>query len=161
MKVQDLFEGRYEDRWAKEKAAANRARAQAEKQKVELERASKKIASKPPKPKKPTSDEIYQRVENAVNASFADGDPIDHLIPYMERNGLTMEDIDRAVRKHEGLKRGGLYTWLAGMWDDFQADTISDVRSALKSKRKPDLQWEGKFFTIEGDKVEPTENPWK
>ena len=56
---------------------------------------------------------------------FPDGDPIDHLIPWMKRHGVDMDFINAAMKKHHGKD---YYTYLADMWDDHAADHIHDAR---------------------------------
>jgi len=159
VKLSSLLEDRYADRWARELATKNRAKIAKERE--EIEKASAVIEKKPPKPKKPTSSEIYNKVVTVIGNTFPDGDPIDWLIPYMKRTGVTREEIDAAVRKHALIKRGGLYTYLASMWDDFQGDTISDAKAALADKRMRDVDEHSPFYNVIDGKIEPTENPWK
>ena len=53
--------------------------------------------------KKPSTDEVWRKIEDAVANSFPDGDPYDMLWPWLERNGLDNDDVVRAARK-QGYK---------------------------------------------------------
>lgn len=53
--------------------------------------------------KKPSTNEVWRKIENAVANSFPDGDPYDVLWPWLERNGLDNDDVVRAARK-QGYK---------------------------------------------------------
>jgi len=69
---------------------------------------------------------IARKIENLVGQSFPDGDPIDYIIPYLDRLGVpsnkTFEVIDRAIKKH--THRGGYYKWLEDMWNDVADDEL-------------------------------------
>lgn len=151
--VESLQEDRYTDRWAKAKAAENKAALKAIKDQEKVEKLSQQILKRPPKEKKPDSFEIWRKASAAISNSFPDGDPIDHLLSFMNRYNLSMDDIDRAVRKHEKVK-GGFYAWLAGMWDDTQGDQIHDAKNGHIDDNSP-------FYHVEGDKIVPADNPWK
>ena len=73
-------------------------------------------------PKKPSLDTIWQKVEHAVSMQFPDGEPIDILGPWLDRNNLTIDDVNRAAKKH-GYK--SLYHY----WDALASDYESDARS--------------------------------
>lgn len=145
------------DRWAAGVAAENRAKQKVIKDKEKLERAAHSIATRVPRPtakKKPTSPEIWHVVETAISNSFPDGDPIDQLIGYMKKHDLTMDEIDGAVKKHAGVKKG-FYGYLAQMWDDFARDQIGDAKRGHVEHHSP-------FYTVSDDgKIEPEQNPWK
>jgi len=74
------------------------------------------------KSKKPTLDQIWQKVEHAISNYFPDGDPIDFLGPYMEKVGIDWDDITRAAKKNG-------YKDLWDYWDTLASDTEADMRS--------------------------------
>jgi hypothetical protein len=57
---------------------------------------------------------IFTKVQDAVGSMFDGGDPIDQLIPWMKKTGVTMDDIDNAVKKNvgRGKKKYGMNDWL-------------------------------------------------
>jgi len=64
---------------------------------------SQQRKDKPEKPfrmEKPTNDEIWDKVTTVIGNMFPDGDPIDALGPYMEKNELYWDDLNRAARKN-------------------------------------------------------------
>jgi len=74
------------------------------------------------KSKKPTLDQIWQKVEHSISNYFPDGDPIDFLGPYMEKVGIDWDDITRAAKKNG-------YKDLWDYWDTLASDTEADMRS--------------------------------
>ena len=85
----DLSTGEVRRREASRKAAEKGQRA-----------ASKYIKSLD---KKPSTDEVWRKIEDAIANSFPDGDPYDTLWPWLNRNGLDNDDVVRAARK-QGYK---------------------------------------------------------
>ena len=156
MKIKDLFEDRYFNQWAKDKAAENRAR-----NKLNAPpKPPKEPKQKPWKPTKPTDAQVWQKLYTVVGDTFPDGDPIDLIGPYMDRYGLTMKDIDRVVNSYQSIK-GGYYEWLAQMWDDATADAVHDAKQALAKGQDPEQYGRSPFYHVENDKVVPAQNPWK
>lgn len=186
MKVKDILtEDRYQDQWAKEKAAENRAKMK------ELKAAEKAAAARaaPPKapkePKKPKADlgHVWADVQDAIGTSFPDGDPIDHLRAYEDRWGqVDMDLIDKAVkqfagRRGKGKAKYGMYDYLADMWDDTQGDQLYDAKEMLKRKDFQLFNQNNVFYDVDGGpgwkedektwdgwdkvKIEPRRNPWK
>jgi hypothetical protein len=148
MKFKELFEA---DTWAKELAKANREKAKRE---TELKKLNKKIAMKPAlKTPKLSTEEIFKQVETSVGNSFPDGDPIDHLIPWMEKNSVTMDQIDAAVKKHAKPAKS-MYGYLAIMWDDTSSDAMHDAQNGHIDSNSP-------FYRMENDKPVKNPNPWK
>jgi hypothetical protein len=116
-----------------------------------------KDADKKMKAIRSDDDAIFKRVENAIESMFDGVEPIDHLIPWMDRTGVTMDDIDRAVAKHEGRgkKKYGMYDWMADMWEDRCSDQMSDAKHGGADPNS-------EFYTIEKDgKITKSQNPWK
>lgn len=75
------------------------------------------------KPKKPTLDQIWQKVEHAISNYFPDGDPADYLNPYMQKTGITWDDITRAAKKN-GYK--DLWDYWNTLAQDIENDAYSD-----------------------------------
>lgn len=114
-------------------------------------------APKPERPKrqpkpKPDYFKIWMKVSGVVGDCFPDGDPIDELIPYMERTGITMKEINRAVKEHSGSKSYNSY--LRDLWKDTAADQVHDARNGHVDPHSP-------FYTVEANgRIKPTPNPW-
>lgn len=104
----DLASGEVRRREEARKAAAKRQR--------EYERQ----AARADRPKKPTLDQIWQKIEHAISNYFPDGDPTDYLGPYMDRNNLSWDDITRACKKQG-------YTDLWDYWNTLAQDIENDA----------------------------------
>ena len=106
---------------SKDEVAREREERRAEREELAAQRAAEKarVAALP------TAQQAVDAVENAISMGFPDGDPIDHLIPWMKRHGVDMDFINAAMKKHHGKD---YYTYLADMWDDHAADHIHDAR---------------------------------
>lgn len=100
-----------------------RRKEDAKKAAAKREREYAKQAARAAKPKKPTLDQIWQRVEHAISNYFPDGDPTDYLNPYMERNNLTWDDITRAAKKN-GYK--DLWDYWNTLAQDIENDAYAD-----------------------------------
>lgn len=107
----DLASGEVAKREAAKKAAAKR------------EREYQRQAARDARPKKPTLDQIWQKVEHAISNYFPDGDPTDYLGPYMDRNNLTWDDITRAC-KRQGYK--DLWDYWNTLAQDIENDAYGD-----------------------------------
>lgn len=148
----------------KKLARKNRERLKAYTDSVKKEKAefaAKLKAMKPKAPPKISDDEIWARVVSAVTNSFPDGDPIDRIWPFMERNGISMEKVNKLVKKYEGKK--DFYAWLAAMWDDTQADQLHDVKMLVSRNRESEIDTNSVFFQYDPETktAKPNENPWK
>lgn len=144
-KVLDLWRQVYRER----REGAEKAAEELEKQRQDWRRVH------PPRARG-VSQEILQdlanRIEDAVGLSVPDGDPIDRLIPYLDRNfGRSKYDygklLDRATKLIGKYKN---YTdYLAQMWDLYtevaSPDTIDDEISSGEPVRRRDKR----------------ENPWR
>lgn len=106
-----------------------RRREEAQRAKAKREREQAKLDARAAKPKKPSSDEIWRRVEHAISNYFPDGDPTDYLNPYMERNGLNWDDITRAAKKN-GYK--DLWDYWNTLVQDIENDAYYDWMSAKR-----------------------------
>lgn len=113
-----------------------------------------KPPSKPTKPAKLTAFDVWSKVELAISNSFPDCDPIDLLLPWMDRNKIDMSTIDAVVRKHnKGVK--GLYDLLGQIWDDMQGDQLHDASNGHIDDSSP-------FYSVSDDAVViPKSNPWR
>lgn len=114
--------------------------------------------------KKDLDRDFYFRVISAVSSSFPDGDPLDHIQPFMRRNGLDIDDVNRVMKKFEKVSYD---TYLANMWDDYASDAVADAKMELKSGRLPQ---QSSFYKIENtdgqsvtgkEKIVKNSNPWK
>ncbi len=108
-----------------------RRKEDAKKAAAKREREYAKQAARAAKPKKPTLDQIWQRVEHAISNYFPDGDPTDYLNPYMERNNLTWDDITRAA------KRNG-YKDLWDYWNTLSQDIENDAYYDWQAAKRPE-----------------------
>src|SRR5271170_5878604 len=118
MKVSELLEGRG---WAADMARENRERHRKEREAAKAEEKARAAAERERnKPaKKPSLDEIHSKVMNAVSDTFPDGEPLDPIRKWMDRNDIDLNDIDKAFKKFE---KKDFYGYLAVMWDDFADD---------------------------------------
>ena len=119
------------------------------------ERAEAKKAEKEEKEK--LDHKLYNKVIDAISNSFPDGDPMDHFMDWMERNGMDMKDVDRVMKKYEGKS---YYRYLANMWDDYAADTIADAKSRIAAGKKPESS-NFYYFDEKTGKLTKEKNPWK
>ena len=74
---------------------------------------------------KPSLDLIWVKAEEAVGQSIPDGDPMGYLSGWMRRNDVSMDDVDRAAKKH-GYK--SFYTYVADVWEDATRDALHDAQ---------------------------------
>jgi hypothetical protein len=115
--------------------------------------------------KKPTLQDIFDKFEECVGEYFPNGDPIDGMIDWLRKNGLTVGDVDKAIKKHGGAKS---YTeYMAQAWDDFKDDQLHDAEQALKrGQRELEMHINNNslartFVEIKDGKPVATRNPWK
>ena len=98
------------------------------------------------KPKKPTSDQIWQKVEHAISNYFPDGDPTDYLNPYMERNGLNWDDITRAAKKNG-------YKDLWDYWNTLTQDIENDAYGDWLASDGKNVRTRGQFMEDDLDEA--------
>lgn len=155
MKLTDLFEA-YKNQYAA-MAAENRARA---KKQREEERAAEKArkdaakgASKDAKAK--LENHLYAKAMDAVGQSFPDGDPMEMILPWMNRNNLTIKDLDRVFKKHDGVT---FHKYLAVMWDQYAGQAVFDAEHGH-------VDHNSAFYTVkkgeDKTRFERLPNPWK
>jgi hypothetical protein len=94
---------------------------------TEFERDGWKLVKKEAAPKDKINFKLLARkIEEAVQMSFPDSDPLNQLMHYsdqLERNGLTLMDaLDQATQKYLGANNYNDY--LATFWDDYAADNL-------------------------------------
>ncbi len=149
MKINEV----YGDDWAKILAKKNRDRIALEKRIAKERKDLEKVRPvRVAKPIKPSQDLIWRKVVDVIGNSFPDGDPIDYLIPYMEKNGITMKEINAAVRKYE---RVDFYQYLSRLWDESAADQIHDAKNGHIDDNSP-------FYNVDKNQnIVPAQNPWK
>lgn len=99
------------------------------------------------------ASKLYWEVERAIGASFPDCDP--DLGPILRKYDVTMADLDRAVRKFHNMRRGGVYTWLAQMWDETAADRMFDAKNGYVDENSPF------YYVDEQGNIVKHGNPWK
>lgn len=138
--------------WERELAAANRAKDKARRDEVKRQKELARELAALAKPKRVLQSAIWDEVETAIGASFPDGDPIDHLYRWMDRNKITIEQIDRAVNRYAKVKNG-MYGYLAMLWSDRQADELADAKVGVPYENNA-------FWFIQDGKVVPHDNPW-
>jgi hypothetical protein len=100
---------------------------------------------------------IFTKVQDAVGSMFDGGDPIDQLIPWMKKTGVTMDDIDNAVKKNvgRGKKKYGMNDWMVDTWADMAADQIYDAENGY-------VDANNRFYMVSKDgTITPNKNPWK
>jgi hypothetical protein len=107
--------------------------------------ASKELA-RTLKPKKPTLDQIWQKVEYAISNYFPDGDPTDYLNPYMQKTGINWDDITRAAKKNG-------YKDLWDYWNTLTQDIENDAYGDWLASDGKNVRTRGQFME------EPTDNP--
>jgi hypothetical protein len=104
-------------------------------------------------------DKLYWKISAAISETFPDGDPWDESSAWAKRI-FNLDDwadtgkyINAAVKKHESY--ASLSDWLAGMWDEYQRDQISDANNGHVENNNP-------FYRVgENGEIEPEGNPWK
>lgn len=111
----DLIEDRYDDSWAKKRAAENK-----------IKIAAAKARLNPPKPAQPVVDhaKIANHIETAIGNSFPDADPHDELHGKLRKMGIPeqsiMKHLDIAAKKHLGSK--DFHTHLKNAWNEIASD---------------------------------------
>jgi hypothetical protein len=160
MKLTQLFESK--KGWAADMAAENRERQRKEREAAKAEEKARKAANKAAKPKKPEKvplDAIYHKALDIIGSAFPDADPIDRLGPWMEKNGLTMADVDRAFKKNGD---GSYDRYLVDMWDQHADQAMYDAEIDIKKGKEPD-HYHQTFvrYDHKTKKLTKLPNPWK
>lgn len=72
--------------------------------------------------------DLFYQFEIRVGNAFPDGDPVSDMLPYLSKRGLTINDLDAAVKRFSRSK--DLYDYMANMWDDYARDTVAGMESS-------------------------------
>jgi hypothetical protein len=110
------------ERKKKEREAA---KAEEKARKARLASVERHLAKK--QNEKLTTGEIFRKISDAISQSFPDGEPNFHA--WMDRNNITMKDVDKAFRLHSGAKSYDDY--MRTMWDESADQVISDAKHEL------------------------------
>lgn len=118
----------------------------------------------PKKPAKPKLNlqAVYNKVIDAIGNSFPDGDPIDTIAPWLERQGVDRykvgETIEKAMKKHgHGEEKKGMYAYLASMWEEHALDVVFDAKNSPESEEPGDTNF---YYRDERGRVIMHDNPW-
>ena len=107
---------------------------------------------------KPSLEEIYHKAIDIIGDTFPDGDPIDHLGPWLDKHKVDFDRVDLAFKKFEGRgkkKSYGMYDYLADMWKQMAADRIYDAKNGHVDQNSP-------YYYVEDDgTIKPKQNPWR
>lgn len=96
-------------------------------------------------------DRIHSIVTDKIGQSFPDGDPIGRLIPWMDKNKVSMEEIDKAFRVNGD---GSYNDYLIDMWDQMASDATYDAEHGHIDPNSP------YYDTDKEGKVKKRDNPW-
>jgi hypothetical protein len=114
--------------------------------------------------KKPKIDlqKVYNKVIEVIGNVFPDGDPIDNLAPWFERQGLDGyeigETIEAAMKKHGSKsEKKGMYAYMGDLWDEMTKDAMYDAKT-MQAKGK---RLDSPFVEYEKDVPVARDNPWK
>lgn len=88
---------------------------------------------------RPKLGEIWTKFQQAVDASFPDGDPFDRIGPWMQQHGLTIDDLDRAVAHFNGDHETA-HSYLSSMWDEHASGAEHDAMMGAHGQTYDD-QW--------------------
>ena len=131
-----------------------RRREDAKKAAAKREREYAKQAARDARPKKPTLDQIWQKIEHAISNYFPDGDPTDYLAPYMERNGLDWDDITRACKKQG-------YSNLWDYWNTLAQDIEHDAYGDWLATGGKNVRQRAPFMEEPSDPVGTQPGGWR
>ena len=116
------------------------------------------------RPTKVDLQSVYAKVIHTIGEVFPDGDPIDYIAPWLERQGVESYDmgdmIDRAMKRFgHGRERKGMYGYMADMWDGMTGDAMHDAKLMLQ--KDPTYNQHSPFVEIEDGVAYPAANPWR
>ena len=143
--------------WNKERGAwedSKRERA-ADRAQRKSDREADREARKPKKTSTTDLDVLFRKAEDYIGQSFPDGDPIDYIGPYMEKNKYQTGDLDLAFKNNTKMDYN---SYLVSTWKEFAADRMATAREQLKLGKKP--EGEPPFFDVKDGKVIALKNPW-
>lgn len=124
----------------RERKAAEKAQRQASK---DLDRM---LNRKPAKKSKQDLETLWAKIENVIANSFPDGEPYDALWPYMQKNGFTQDDVERASKMHG-------YNDLWDYWNTLTQDIENDAYYDWHATGGKNVRTRGTFVET------PTDNP--
>ena len=131
-----------------------RRREEAKKKAAQAQKAASKELARLNKPKKPTLDQIWQKIEHAISNYFPDGDPTDYLGPYMERNNLSWDDITRAAKKNG-------YKDLWDYWNTLAQDIENDAYYDWHATGGKNVRQRAPFMETPTDPVGTQPGGWR
>ena len=145
--------------WAAAQIKANRERMKSEKEEAKViakqQAAGVRLTNRVAKKEsiKILASQIVQKVEQLTFLTFPDGDPIDIVTPWLIKNNLDWDNVDKAFKKIRGQ---GFYEWLADSWDQSQSDAMHSATHGMPDE-------DSVFYYIDTVKGLPTKkrNPWK
>jgi hypothetical protein len=101
---------------------------------------------KPAKKSKQDLETLWAKIESVIANSFPDGDPYDSLWPYMQKNGFTQDDVERASKMHG-------YDDLWDYWNTLTQDIENDAYYDWHATGGKNVRTRGTFVET------PTDNP--
>jgi hypothetical protein len=101
---------------------------------------------KPAKKSKQDLQTLWAKIESVIANSFPDGDPYDQLWPYMQKNGFTQDDVERASKMNG-------YKDLWDYWNTLTQDIENDAYGDWLATGGKNVRTRGTFME------EPTDNP--
>lgn len=122
----------------------------------ETDKPKKVKPAKVDKPAKISDHDISGMADQAMSSALDGIDPADTLGNWMNKTGVSMDDIDRVVNKEQKIK-GGLYAYIARSWQDMQADIVHDAGVVLSKGKKPESS---EFYDVVNNKIVKSQNPW-
>lgn len=137
MLLVEIQDEKYFAKWAKELAAANRAkkelklqaerelkREQDELDKLRRQKAREEERRLKGEAKKADLQKIAQIIDDAIGQAIPDGDPIDYILPRVRRMGYDGWDLTKILDKAARLLGSkSYYDRLADAWDDYIHDS--------------------------------------
>jgi hypothetical protein len=124
---------------------------------------------KPAKKSKQDLQTLWAKIESVIANSFPDGDPYDQLWPYMQKNGFTQDDVERASKMNgyddlwdywntltQDIENDAYYDWQAAKRPEAPANPLSKDAADIQhrdwvSKKNPQVRARGQFMEEELD----------
>lgn len=95
---------------------------------------------------------LYEKAQDAFAYAMDGGHPHDRFRVVFERYNLTMDDVDKVLRKIDKTKKG-FYAQLAEMWSDTQGDQLHDAKNGH-------IDDNNQFYRVIDGEIIPEDNPW-
>lgn len=118
-----------------------RRREEARKKADRAQKAASKYLASLDKPKAKSKQDLailWQKIEDVIANSFPDGDPYDTLWPYMQKNGFTQDDVERASKMNG-------YNDLWDYWNALTQDVENDAYQDWLSTGGKNVRTRGQF----------------